>query len=272
MCFMKYEAIALDLDGTLLNSKKEISKRNKETIMKAAKSGVKIILASGRPVPGVKKIAQALRLDEFGGYMLTYNGGMIIDCNTKEVIRRETVPTEYYHTIVQIANKHGVTPLTYDSEGIITDKPDNEFVQLEARINNIPVKQVFHLNEVAAEDPPVKFLVVGDHKVLKEVQAELNDRLNGSVEVFFSEPYFLEIMPKGIEKATSLELLLTRIGIDRKRLMACGDGFNDIPMMRYAGMSVAMANAQDETKEWADYIAPSNDEDGVAVVIEKFMK
>ena len=268
---MNYTAIALDLDGTLLNSKKEISRRNKETIMKAAKSGAKIILASGRPVPGVRKIAQALHLEEVGGYMLAYNGGMIMDCKTGEVLRRETVPTEFYHTIVHIAHKYGVTPLTYDSEGIITDNADHEYVQLEARINNIPVKEVFHLNEVAAQDPPVKFLMVGDHKVLRQAEAELNEKLKGEVEVFFSEPFFLEITPRGIEKASSLELLLSSIGMERKHLMACGDGFNDIPMMRYAGLAVAMENAQDETKEWADYIAPHNDKDGVAVAIEKFV-
>ena len=186
---MKYKAIALDLDGTLLNSKKEVSNKNKEIIMKAAKAGVKIILASGRPVPGIKKIAKQL-----------------------------------------------------------------------------------HLEEEAQLDPPVKFLCVGDHKVLRNVEAKLNEKFNGTVNVFFSEPYFLEIMPQGIEKASSLEILLGSLGIDRKHLIACGDGFNDIPMMRYAGLSVAMANAQDETKEWADFIAPSNDEDGVAVAIEKFIE
>ena len=189
ICLMKYKAIALDLDGTLLNSKKEVSNKNKEIIMKAAKAGVKIILASGRPVPGIKKIAKQL-----------------------------------------------------------------------------------HLEEEAQLDPPVKFLCVGDHKVLRNVEAKLNEKFNGTVNVFFSEPYFLEIMPQGIEKASSLEILLGSLGIDRKHLIACGDGFNDIPMMRYAGLSVAMANAQDETKEWADFIAPSNDEDGVAVAIEKFIE
>lgn len=268
---MNYTAIALDLDGTLLNSKKEISKRNKEIVMKAAKAGVKIILASGRPVPGIKKIAHALKLEEIGGYILAYNGGMILDCKTNEVIRRETISPDYYHTIVHTANKHGVTALTYDSEGIITDNADAEYVKYEGNLNNIPINQVFHLNEVAALDPPVKFLVVGDHNVLKKVQAELNEKLKGELEVFFSEPFFLEITPRGIEKASSLEVLLNRLGIDRKHLMVCGDGFNDIPMMRYAGLAVAMENAQDETKEWADYIAPSNDKDGVAVAIEKYL-
>lgn len=268
---MKYKAIALDLDGTLLNSKKEISKRNKEAIMKAAKAGVKIILASGRPVPGVKIIANQLHLGQVGGYILSYNGGMIVDCKTGEVIRRETIPEKYYADIVHCANKFNVTTLTYDSEGIITNNENDEYVQLESRINNIPVRQVFHLEEEAQLDPPVKFLCTGEHKVLREVQAKLDEKLKGAVNIFFSEPFFMEITPQGIEKASSLELLLSSLNIDRKALIACGDGYNDIPMMRYAGLSVAMANAQAETKEWADFIAPSNDEDGVAVALEKFV-
>ncbi|MCR5415655.1 MAG: Cof-type HAD-IIB family hydrolase [Pseudobutyrivibrio sp.] len=268
---MKYKAIALDLDGTLLNSEKEVSKRNREVLAKAAKAGVKIILASGRPVPGMKKTAHQLRLEEIGGYILSYNGGMIIDCETGEVVRRETVPEKYYADIIHVAKKHGATPLSYDSEGIITTDETDKYVQVEARINNIPVKQVFHLDEVAKQDPPVKFLCTGEHETLLKVQAELEEKLKGAVNVFFSEPYFLEITPKGIEKASSLELLLGQLDIDRKYLMACGDGYNDIPMMRYAGLSVAMENAQDETKEWADYIAPLNDEDGVAVAVEKFV-
>ena len=271
MFFMKYKAIALDLDGTLLNSKKEISKNNKETIMKAAKAGVKIILASGRPVPGVKKIADQLHLREYGGYILSYNGGMIIDCKTDEVLRRESVPMDYYADIVRIANKNSVTALTYDSEGIITTNKDDKYVQLEARINNIPVREVFHLAEEAQLNPPVKFLCTGDHKVLRQVEAQLNEKLNGALTIFFSEPFFLEIMPQGIEKASSLDILLNKLNIDRKALIACGDGYNDIPMMRYAGLAVAMDNAQAETKEWADYIAPSNDEDGVAVAIKKWL-
>lgn len=268
---MKYKAIALDLDGTLLNSKKEVSKKNTEVLLKAAEAGVNIILASGRPVPGIKNIARHLHLEEVGGYILAYNGGMIINCKNGEVIRRETVPESCYSDIIHVAKKYGVTPLTYDSDGIITTNENDKYVQLEAKINNIPVKQVFHLDETAKLDPPVKFLCVGEHEVLQKVQAELNEKLKGEVTVFFSESYFLEIMPNGIEKATSLETLLGKIGLDRKNLIACGDGYNDIPMMRYAGLSVAMENAKDETKEWADFIAPTNDEDGVATAIEKYV-
>ncbi len=268
---MEYRAIALDLDGTLLNSDKEISKRNREAIQKAAEAGVQIILASGRPIPGMKRIAHKLKLEEYGGYLLSYNGGMISNCSTGEVLRRETVPEECYKVIVHTANKHNVTALTYDADGIITTDETDKFVQLEAKINSIPVKQVYPLDEVAKLDPPVKFLCVGEHKVLREVEAELNEKLQGAVNVFFSEPFFMEITPKGIEKASSLEFLLNRLDMDAKHLIACGDGYNDIPMMRYAGLAVAMENGQDETKQWADVIAPLNDEDGVAYTIEKYL-
>ena len=269
---MEYKAIALDLDGTLTNSKKEVSKRNKEAVMNAAKKGVKVILASGRPIPGVTKIAQILQLEKVGGYILSYNGGLIVDCKTGEVIRRETIPTEYYHTIVHSARKYGVTAMTYDSEGIITENPTDKYVELEAGINHIPIKKAYPLNEIAANDPVVKFLIVGEPKDLKPVYEDLNEKLKGAVNIFYSEPYFMEITPQGIEKASSLDLLLQSIGLEQKQLMACGDGFNDIPMLQYAGLSVAMENAQPETKEWADYIAPSNDDDGVAVAIEKFIR
>ncbi|MCR4781272.1 MAG: HAD-IIB family hydrolase, partial [Lachnospiraceae bacterium] len=198
---MEYKVIALDLDGTLLNSKKEISKRNKEAILKAAKSGVTICLASGRPIPGMKRIAHSLKLDEFGGYILAYNGGMIVDCKSGEVLRRETVPEQYYHEIVHTANKYKVTALTYDSEGIIATRANDKWVQLESKINHIPVKEVYPLDAIAKQDPPVKFLCVGDYDVLLDVQAELEKKLDGAVNIFFSEPFFMEITPKGIEKA-----------------------------------------------------------------------
>ena len=268
---MNYRAIALDLDGTLTNSKKEVSKRNKEAVKQAAKNGVKIIIATGRPTPGVTKISHTLELEKVGGYILAYNGGLIIDCKSGEIIRRETIPTEYYHTIVASARKHRVTALTYDSDGIIAENDTDEYAHKEAKINGIQIKKVYPLDSIAAADPVVKFLIVGEPKKLKPVYDDLTEKLKGKVTIFYSEPYFLEVMPNGIEKASSLELLLDKIGIERKYLMACGDGFNDIPMLKYAGLSVAMENAQEETKEWADYIAPSNDADGVGVAIEKFV-
>ena len=268
---MKYEAIALDLDGTLTNSRKEVSSRTRKAVIAAAKDGCAVILATGRPVPGVKKIARDLELKKYGGYILSYNGGEIWSCKRGEALRRSTVDVEYYHTICHIARKYNVTAMTYDKKGVITENPDDPYVQKEAAINNIPVRRVDRLDMDAANDPVMKFLIVGDPKDLKAPYEEIGRKLKGGVNAFFSEPYFLEITPNGIEKAAALGVLLEEIGIERERLIACGDGYNDIPMLQFAGLSVAMENAYDEVKEFADVIADTNDRDGVAKIIEKYI-
>jgi Cof subfamily protein (haloacid dehalogenase superfamily) len=94
--------------------------------------------------------------------------------------------------------------------------------------------------------------------------------LKGRMEVYRSEPYFLELVPKGIDKAQSLAVLLEEIGMTREEMIACGDGFNDLSMIKYAGLGVAMDNAQPTVKEAADFITHSNDADGVAHVVERF--
>ena len=96
-------------------------------------------------------------------------------------------------------------------------------------------------------------------------------QFKGEFDCFRSEPYFLEVVPMGVEKAASLEILLKKLGIDREELMACGDGFNDLPMLRYAGLGVAMANAQSAVKQAADRVTLSNDEDGVAAAVKQYI-
>ena len=104
--------------------------------------------------------------------------------------------------------------------------------------------------------------------ILPQMQKEFGDVLN----IFRSEPFFMELTPPGIDKAKSLGRLLDITGIKREEFIACGDGFNDVSMIEFAGLGVAMANAQDAVKAVADEITLSNDEDGVALIVEKYMK
>ncbi len=268
---MQYKLIALDLDGTLTNSKKEVSPRNKEAIRKAAEKGVKIILASGRPIVGVEPVADVLDLRKIGGYILAYNGGHIVDCSTGESLIRETIPEEYYADICTLKDRFdGFEILTYSHAGVIATSAADRYVNLEAKINRIPVFQPENLLS-AIEGPVCKFLAVGEYEKLKEVQTYLKTKYPGKLNVFFSETYFLEIVPPGIEKAASLEKLLRKLGHTREELIACGDGLNDITMISYAGLGAVMENGQDALKERADYITDTNDNDGVAEVIEKFI-
>ena len=262
--------LALDLDGTLTNSKKEITSVNKEYIRKAQKKGVQIVLASGRPVIGIKGVADALNLWETGGFILAYNGGQIIDCQSKKDMVKKTIPIEYVHDICEVIHKFNVYPLTYDEAGVICENDSNNYVQKEAYNNSIKVRKVRSLeNEIT--EPVVKFMVVGEPDELNFAYEYLKEKFDGILNVFFSEPYFMEITPLGIEKASALDNLTSLLGLTCENLMACGDGLNDIPMLQFAGLSVAMENAYEETKKYADYISKSNEDDGVAFAIKKFI-
>ncbi len=266
----KYRLLALDLDGTLTDSQKKVSLKNREYIRLAQERGVDIILASGRPVIGIESVANALNLYETGGYILAYNGGQIIDCKAKKALIEHFVPAEYYHEICGIIHKFHVFPLTYNATGVICENNEDKYVQKESYNNSVPLYKVESL-EAELKKPVVKFMVVGEPEELSRAAAYLKGCFNGTLNVFFSEPYFLEITPLGIEKKSGLANLLKLLNVPREALMACGDGLNDIPMLEYAGLSIAMANAYDETKKYADFVSTSNEEDGVAAAIEKFI-
>ena len=262
--------LALDLDGTLTNSEKKVSEKNKQYIAMAQERGVKIILASGRPVIGVQKIADELDLRNKGGYILAYNGGQIIDCTTGEDVIKETIPMEYYSIICNVIKHYDAFPLTYNTENVICENNANKYVLQEAFNNSVSVVKVNSL-EKTVKEPVVKFMVVGEPNELKKVYDYLSTIFYKKLNVFFSEPYFIEIVPLGIEKASALFKLTHILGMTNKQLMACGDGLNDIPMLNYAGIAVAMENAYEETKKSADYISLSNENDGVAYAINKFI-
>ncbi len=262
--------LALDLDGTLTNSKKHVSQKNKEYIRRAQEKGIKVILASGRPVIGIKGVADELDLWTVGGYILAYNGGHIIDCKTGKDLVKCTIPMEYVHDICNVIHRFPVYPLTYNEIGVICENDTDQYVYQESYNNSIPIIRVDSL-EAQITEPVVKFMVVGDPEQLMHAYRYLRHKFEKKLNVFFSEPYFMEITPPGIEKASALGKLLEILGITADQMMACGDGLNDIPMLEYAALAVAMDNAYEETKKVADYIAASNEEDGVAEAIQKFI-
>lgn len=268
---MEYKLLALDLDGTLTNSKKQITPHTLETLIRAQQEkGLKIILASGRPTYGVAPLANALQLDKFGGFILAYNGGEIINWRTHEIMYKNLLDHDVLPYLYECAKKNNFAIVTYENEYVLTEKPDDEYVLKEALLNVMKIKKVDNFLE-AVRHPIAKCLIVGEPTHLAILEKEMQEQLKDRMGVFRSEPYFLELVPKGIDKARSLSVLLEELELKREELMAAGDGFNDLSMVRFAGMGVAMANAQDVVKENADFITLSNDEDGVAYAVEKFI-
>lgn len=267
-----YKILALDIDGTLLNTKKEITPAVGKAVADLQSRGIPILIVSGRPAQGIRHVAEALNLKERGGYILSFNGGKIIDCRTEEIVYSNPVSSLYYREIIDYANTLDASILTYDGDYIITEKPDNKYVDIESNVVRMPVRKVDNLYETILKDNIIvdKFLIAGDPEYMMSKVAAMAEHFRGRLNVFQSEPFFIEVVPIGIDKAASLDVLLGRLGLTRDELVACGDGRNDVTMVEYAGMGVAMENACDEVKAVSDYITASCDEDGVARVIEKF--
>lgn len=267
---MKYRLLVLDLDGTLTNSQKEITERTRNTLIKAQENGLKIVLASGRPTYGVAPLANKLQLDKYEGYILSYNGGEIIDWKTGELMYKNLLDPEVLPYLYKCATDNDFAIVTYENEFVLTEKPDDEYVLKEAILNVMKTKKVDNFLE-AVKFPVAKCLIVGEATHLAKLEKEMYEHLKDRMGVFRSEPYFLELVPKGIDKAQSLAVLLKEIGMTKDEMIAVGDGFNDLSMIKYAGLGVAMQNAQPIVKENADFITLTNDEDGVAYVVEKFI-
>lgn len=267
---MKYKAIVLDLDGTLTNTKKEITPHTKEVLMKAQEMGVKIILASGRPTYGIAPLADQLELNKFGGYILAINGARITNWTTKEIIFDQILDPKFVPELYKAAMDNDFEILTYQGDAIAATDIDDEYVVHEAFINKMPlIHYPDFLNQVYY--PINKCLIVGEPSRLAILDKELAKQMEGRMGIYRSCDFFLECVPLGIDKAASLSRLFEHMGISLDEVIACGDGNNDLTMIKAAGLGVAMANSTPEVLAAADYITLSNEEDGVAAVVEKYV-
>ena len=267
---MKYKVLVLDIDGTLTNSQKIITQKTKRILHDVQTQGVKLVLASGRPTPGITPLAEELELEKFGGFILPFNGAKIIDYRSKNTVFEQVLPMKMLPLLYQSSREYDIPIVTYDDCSIITERSDDQYVNIEARINKMPVRQVDSFIDTV-NFQVTKCLMVGEGNYLSNVEIDMKARFGDRLNVYRSEPFFLEIMPQNIDKAYSLGKLSEHLGCTKEEMIACGDGFNDLSMIRYAGLGVAMANAQPVVKESADFITLSNDEEGVAYVVERFM-
>ena len=262
--------LALDIDGTLTNTQKDITPATLEKIIEAQEKGHIVAIASGRPLPGIRKIADTIELDRFGGYVLAFNGGRIVDYSTGEVVYQAVLDNDVVRDIYDYCLKAGCGMVTYDGDRVITGTDIDGYMTFEASINHMEIMRIDNFREYI-DFPLNKCLLTADPDKAEKIEQELAEKFGDQLNIFRSEPYFVEIMPPNVHKATSLEKLLEVLDMDRKDLVACGDGYNDLTMIEYAGVGVAMANAQDIVKEHADYITLSNDEDGLVPVVDKFI-
>jgi len=268
---MKYKLLVLDVDGTLLNDAKEITKRTLSALLKIQQMGVRVVLASGRPSYGLMKVAKTLELGNYGGFILSYNGCQIINAQNGEILFERRINPEMLPYLEKKARKNGFALFTYHDNLILTNNSDDEHVLDEAELNDLVVIEEEEFSTAIDFAPCKCMLVSDDEAALVALEEHWKKRLSGVLDVFRSEPFFLEVVPCSVDKANTLGALLEHLGVKREEVMAIGDGTCDVAMLQLAGMGVAMGQALDSVKACADYITASNEEDGVAAAVEKMI-
>lgn len=271
----KIKMIGLDLDGTVLTEKKELTERTKDAISKALARGVVILVATGRPWMGIPE-----ELRKFPGmrYALTSNGARIIDTVEDRVIEEHLLSPQLAQKVLEICGKYDTLQEVYfDGQGYA---PADQMAFVERYHRNPSMCEYMRKTRIPVED--IGALVKKENRGLDKVQAlfaDMDERelawkeleAVGGLELVGSLRYNIEVNAGGVNKGKGLVNLGRMLGISREEIMACGDGDNDIVMLREAGFGVAMANGEEKVKEAADYITLSNEEDGVADVIEKYV-
>lgn len=263
---MKYKLLAVDVDGTLLNNKREITPKTKEKIHEAIGKGIVFTISSGRPVQGVQLITRQLGADV---PVITYNGAMVITGESRKIIYSCTMKKEDAIQVDRLGKERDTTIAVWS---------DNQLY-----VNRMDVRAAKY-SELSGTEPKLyddieELIIKGINKILwyDEVerinifQKELRDMLNPTINYHTSQPFFLEFVDVNASKAIALGKMGEFYGISREEMIAVGDGFNDLSMIEYAGLGVAMENAPPEIKMAADFVTLSNENDGVAYVIEKFI-
>ena len=263
--------IAIDLDGTLLNSKKEISVRNKETLAQAKAAGVKIVICTGRPLAAIGIYLDTLNLRDNGDYSITFNGGLVQKNDTGKIIEKATMPLENVQDLYELAKSLNV-PLDILSDGLVLQLPTTQdHESLYSQLNKLLTYESYELAQLTADRIYNKAVIAVDQTYLDEQIKKIPSAFYDRYEIIKTRSNLLEFMPKGITKAYGISLLARDLGIKQDEIMTIGDEENDLPMIEYAGLGVAMANAIPLVKEAADVVTDTNDQDGVAKAVEKYI-
>jgi len=258
------------MDGTLLKNDHSISKVTKDIIQRLLKKGIMVVPVSARPLHGILPIT--LPVIDKTMPVVSLNGSYIF--YQDDVLRDVRIPLTDTATVQDAIQAYPVTPMFYSQMDWFTIAED-DIIRKEQRITQVKIKvepfaQIMH-DWQAEQNSPNKIMVAGDKEIIAEVQKLLRTILGNKLNIYTSQPRYLEIMNHDASKRTALEYLLERFDLKREEVIAIGDNFNDQAMIEFAGMGIAMGNAPDEIKSIANYVTDTNTNDGVAKALEHFL-
>ncbi len=259
--------VAIDLDGTLLRSNKALSTANAKAIADVTKLGVHVVLASARPPRGVRDIYHRLGLDTL---QVNYNGALIHDMPRGKHVYHQPMPVALAKKIVKFARRK-------DPDVVISvevlDKWYTDHVD-----DKLPTETSKHFSpdfvgplDAFLTIPVTKLMLLAPPEKLKPIHEAVRTRFGKDIAILISDDYLIQLVDKHVDKASALQRVAEEYGVPQQQVMAIGDAPNDLGMVRWAGLGVAMDNGWELLKKSADTTAPANDDDGVAHALKKYI-
>ncbi|KAA1188586.1 sugar-phosphatase [Photorhabdus heterorhabditis] len=268
---MSIKLIAIDLDGTLLNESHQITPPVKQAIHYARKQGIHIVLASGRPFTGIQRYLQELALNETSSYCISNNGSVVHQANDGEHLLENLLDFEDYLFFESLSREIGVHLHALEFNKIYTANRDiSPYTVREAFLTDTPLIYC-PINEMDNEMRFTKLMMIDHPNILSDAINFIPVDAYEHYTLMQSSPYFLEILSKEVNKGTAIKAIADHLGITRDKIMCIGDHNNDLAMIEFAGIGVAMGNAEQSVKDIAQFITATNEQDGVAIAINKFL-
>jgi Cof subfamily protein (haloacid dehalogenase superfamily) len=263
----RIDLVALDVDGTLLRSDRGLTRRVAKTIHEANARGVHVVLASARPPRTMREIHKVLGLKTL---LINYNGALIYDTGNEANVYHQPIPVDLARQVITIARK------TYREVAVSIEILDRWYTD---HFDETWAAQTIHMHEPKfvgplesfLQVPVTKLMFVGQPDKVLGVRAAILNHFSGKIAVAISDRHLIQVIHPDVDKARALDFVCAMYDVKPKRVMAMGDAPNDIGMIQWAGLGVAVKNAWKQVTEAADVIVPSNDEDGVAYAINKFV-
>lgn len=260
--------LVLDMDDTLLTDDHRISDLNKKVLLEAQAKGVYVVLASGRPTSAMTAYAKELEMDLNDSYIISFNGAIISRAKDDLVLFEQKLTVQQIHDLYDYSAKMNTHIITYLDDEIISET-DSEFIEVEKEITGMAHLKVSSFKDYV-DRPAVKCILLQEPSYLKTLENDLKMAMP-HLSVSMSKPFFLEAAQQGIDKAASLKILANKLGIRQSEIIAVGNAGNDLTMIEYAGLGVWVDNVTPELRDKADLIVASNNNDGVAEVVQKYI-
>ena len=288
-----YKLVAIDLDGTMLNHYGEISERTKETVRRCIEKGVEIVLASGRPIDSIKTIAEELGIK---GYFIAGNGALVYDLQKNEMIYENYIKKEKVLEIIKICEENSIAYNVYTDKVILTTNlkfnvlyyyKENLKKEENKQTNISIVENMYEYVENMKDEKFLKITICDQnetifHSIIKKVK-EISDIevldishmarkiIKQGTEEIPVEYFYTEISASNVDKWEAIEFLRKRMGLAKEEIMTIGDNINDKKMIENAGMGIAMKGSTMEILKIARDITETNDNNGVAIALEKYV-